>query len=190
MHVSWKRRPVTHGVRRRSMKTVRVARFLTLPPDSKRPSRVSPCQKSAIRRPTAKVASCLKNCDDQKSLEELAREVARVLKASPLTKRRTAKTATKAGHCLCRGQHGWFLRGNTAECVHLMCRDGKSEESLLERRVERTLAARRNHETVLGSFLEFVQKRMLPVVEDGAIDGALVAYSNDCITLVHTFLLP
>ena len=63
---------------------------------------------------------------------------------------------------------------------HLMCRDGRSEESLLGRGAARTLAARRNYQTALGSFLKFVQKRTLPLAEDVKIDGALVAYSNDC----------
>ena len=34
---------------------------LTPPPDAKRPSKVSPCQKSGIRCPTPKMASCLKS---------------------------------------------------------------------------------------------------------------------------------
>ena len=56
---------VTHGVPRISMKTVRVARSLALPPDAVRLSRVSPCQKFAIRCPKPKVASCLsERCDD------------------------------------------------------------------------------------------------------------------------------
>ena len=42
-------KPVTRRVPRRSMKTARVARFRARLPDAKRPSRWSPCQKSAIR---------------------------------------------------------------------------------------------------------------------------------------------
>ena len=63
---------------------------------------------------------------------------------------------------------------------HLTCRDGRSEESLLERRAVGTLAARRNDQTALGTFLKLVKARALPLVEDVEIDGALVAYSNDC----------
>ena len=32
----------------------------------------------------------------------------------------------------------------------------------------------------LGAFLKFVEERALPLVEDVEVDGALVAYSNDC----------
>ena len=39
-------KPVTHGVLRRSMKTVQVARYLAPPPDAKRPLRASSCQKN------------------------------------------------------------------------------------------------------------------------------------------------
>ena len=53
---------------------------------------------------------------------------------------------------------------------NLICRYGMSQESLLERRAVGTLA---NDQTALGTFLKFV--------EDVDIDGALVAYSNDCI---------
>ena len=48
------------------MKTPRIARFLVPLPDAKRPSRESPCKKSAIRRPTVKVASFLEKCNDLK----------------------------------------------------------------------------------------------------------------------------
>ena len=57
---------------------------------------------------------------------------------------------------------------------HLMCRDGRSEESFLERRAVRTLAARQNYQTALGTFHKPVKERALPLVEDVEIDGALV----------------
>ena len=60
-------------------------------------------------------------------------------------------------------------------CDHLMC-----EELLFERSAVRTLAERRNYQIALGSFLEFVHKRTILLVADVEIDGALVAYSNDC----------
>ena len=44
----------------------------------------------------------------------------------------------------------------------------------------RTLATRQKHQTALGKFLKFVQKRMRPLVEDVESDVVLVAYSNDC----------
>ena len=40
--------------------------------------------------------------------------------------------------------------------------------------------ARRNHQTALGTFLTFGKDRTLHLVEDVEVDGALVAYSNDC----------
>ena len=85
------------------------------------------------------------------SLVELAREVARV----------QGQPATKMGD-------------------HSLCRDGRSEESLLERRSVRTLAGRRSYQTALGKFLKFVQKPTLHLVEVVEIDGGLVAYSNVC----------
>ena len=63
---------------------------------------------------------------------------------------------------------------------HLMCRDGRSEESLLERRAVRALAARQNCRTALRTFQKFAKERMLPLVGDVEIDGALVPYPNDC----------
>ena len=38
----------------------------------------------------------------------------------------------------------------------------------------RTLAARRNYQTALGTFLKFVRERTLHLVEDVKIDGSLV----------------
>ena len=63
---------------------------------------------------------------------------------------------------------------------HLVYRGGRSEESLLERKAVRTLPARRNHQTALGTFTKFVKERALPLVEDVEIHRALVAYSDDC----------
>ena len=64
---------------------------------------------------------------------------------------------------------------NDATVCALMCRDGKSRESLLERRAMRTLAAQQNYQTALGTFLKFVKKRAIPLVEDVETDGCLVA---------------
>ena len=95
----------------------------------------------------------------------------------PLPVPKSARVVSGRGHHLLR-----MLVG------HLMCRDGMSEESLLERRAVRSLAERRDYQTV-GRSSNF------PLVEDVEIDGALVAYSNDCfvqefsITMVHSFLL-
>ena len=60
---------------------------------------------------------------------------------------------------------------------HLMWRTGKLEESLMKRAVK-TLAARRFCQTALGTLLKFVIKRVLPLVENATIDGALVAHSK------------
>ena len=79
---------------------------------------------------------------------------------------------------------------------HLMCRDGKLKELLLERRAVRTLAARRFYQTALETFLKCVKERVLPLIEDVEIDGALVAYLSIAlprefpITMVRSFLLP
>ena len=106
-------------------------------------------------------------------------------KAGLPTERRTAKPATKAGHCLCRRQHGARVVSGQRHLRllvdHSMCRVGRSEEFLLDRRAVKTHAAKRNCQTTLGSFLKLVQKRTLPLVEDVKIHGALVAYSNDCL---------
>ena len=61
----------------------------------------------------------------------------------------------------------------------------------LERRAARALAARRNSQTALGSFLKFVQERTFLLVGDVEIDAALVAQSNDSfVQRVQSFLLP
>ena len=44
----------------------------------------------------------------------------------------------------------------------------------------KTHAARRNYQTALGTFFAFVKERALFLVEDVEIDGALIAYWNDC----------
>ena len=131
-------KPVTHGVPRRSMKTDRITRFLGRPPDAKRPSRVSPCQKSVIRCPTPKVASFLKNVTMSESLEELAREVGE-FKASPLAKKKDSETSDESGPLpapkSARVDSGRRHHRLPISVDHLMmCRNGRSEESLLERR--------------------------------------------------------
>ena len=75
------------------------------PPAARRPSRGSPCQKSAIERPTVKVVSCLKTLTISKRLEELAREVARV-PGQPAGKEEDSETS-----------HESFLDGDTTDFV-------------------------------------------------------------------------
>ena len=89
-----------------------ITRLLAPPPDAKRPSRVSPCQRSVIRCPTPVAVSCLKNVVVSNWQAKLRKS-----KARPLAKRRTAKPATKTGHFLCRSPHGWFLDDDTTVCA-------------------------------------------------------------------------
>ena len=143
--------PVAHGVSRKSMKSVQITRLPAPPPDAKRTSRVSLCQKSVIRCPTPKVGSCLKNVTMSNSLEELARGVARV-QGQPAGKEEDSEARDKNGPLLVpksarvvSGRQHHRLR---MLVDHLMCRDGRVVESLLERRAVRTLAARRSHPSV------------------------------------------
>ena len=158
------------------MKTVQVARFRAAPPDAKRSWRVSPCQKSAVRCPTRAVAACLKSLTNSKSLQKLARVVAR-FRGQPAGKEVVNETSDgKRAITYAEVNTGGFLT-TTPPPAHA----GRSfEASLLERRTVRTNTARQNHQTALGKFLKFVQKRTHPLVEDVEIDGALVAYPNDC----------
>ena len=78
--------------------------------------------------------------------------------------------AKRAGHCRCRSQQRgfWTWHHRLRMLVdHLMCRDGRSEESLLERRAVKT------RETELSN-----RSWVAPQVctEDFEIDGTLVAY--------------
>ena len=76
-------------------------------PDDKRPSRVSPCQRSVFGCPTPKLVSCLKNVECRR-VSRGWHEQLREFKVSPLAERRTSIPARKAGHCLCQSLHGWF----------------------------------------------------------------------------------
>ena len=124
------------------------------------------------------------NCDDLKESRGAVREVPRV-QGQPAGKEEDSETNGESWPLLVPKSALVVsgLRYNRLRVMvdHLLCRDGKTEESLLERRLVRTLTARRNYQTALGSLPESVQKRTPPLVEDGEIDGALVAYSNDWI---------
>ena len=147
---------------------------MCLPPDAKRPSRVSPSQKSMILCRTVKVVSCLKNVTMSKSLEELAREGARVQgqsagkeeddgtsdESGPMPVSKSTPVVSDSRH------HRWRMLID-----HLMCRDGELEQLLLERGAVKTLDARRIYQTAVGTFLK---------CGDAEIDGALVAYSKNC----------
>ena len=188
---------VTHEVPRRSLESAQIARLLAPLPDAKRPSRVRVCQRSAIWCPTPKLISRLKHVAASKSLVELTRDGARV-QGQPAGKEEDSETSDEIGPLPVpkpsqvvsgRRRHRLRLLVN-----HFMCRDGRSKESVLERRDVRTLAARRNHPTALGTFLKFGKERALHLVEDVEVEGSLVAYSNDCSVqgvqhhMVHSFL--
>ena len=139
-------------------------------PDAKRPSRVGPCQNSVIWCSVAV----------SNSLEELTFEVARV-QCQPGGKEETSDEnglplVPKSARAVFGRQHHRLRM----LVDHFMCRDRRSEESLLERRYVRALAAPWNYQTTMGTFFKFVEKRALPLVEDVEINGASVAYSNDC----------
>ena len=172
------RKTVTHELPRRSLTYAQITRVLAPPPDAMRPL-------SLVRDlwSTPKLVSCLKNVAVSKSLEDLAREVARV-QGQPTGKEEDSETRDENGRPhvpksarVVSGRQHHRLR---MLVFHLMCRDGRLEESLLEQRDVRTLAARRNYQTALGTFFKFVKERAVPLVEDVEFDGALVAYSNDC----------
>ena len=126
--------------------SAQVTRLLAPPPDAKRPSRMSPCQRSVIQCPMAKVGSCLENVAVSKSLVQLAREVPRV-QGQPAGKEEHNETSDENGPLLVP-KSARAVSGRRHHLVrmlvdHVMCRDGRSEETLLERRVVRTLAAQR-----------------------------------------------
>ena len=117
-------------------------------------------------------------------------------KPRPLAKRRTAKPATK------RASPRAEVRTGSVRSAAPPSADAgrpfdvsrwKVGRIAPGERTARTLAARRNHQTAFWTFLKLVQERALPLVEDVEIDGALVAYSNDCFvqecsfTMVHSF---
>ena len=63
---------------------------------------------------------------------------------------------------------------------HLMCRNGKLEFLLLQRRAVRALAVRRSRRTVLGKFLKCVKKHALHLA---AVNDARVTSPSDCFVL-------
>ena len=83
------------------------------PPDVKRPSRVSPYQKSVIRCPTPRlmlmVSSCPKTVTISKGLEELAREIARV-QGQPVGKEEHSETSDESGPLLVP-KSAWVVSG-------------------------------------------------------------------------------
>ena len=121
-------------------------------------------------------------------MPEICASAQRECKGSPLAKKRTATPVTKMGIYLCRSPPEKCLGDNTTVCAcflkHLTCRDGRSDESVLERRAVRTLNT--EYPTALGTF--FKLERALPLVED--VDVRTFDLSREfSITVVHSFLL-
>ena len=107
------------------------------PPGAKRPFRVTHYQRSVLQSPTPKLVSCLRNGAVSKSLEELAREVSRA-QGQPVGKEEANETNDKNGPLpvpksarVVSGRQHHRLR---MLVDHLVCRDGRSEESLLDTR--------------------------------------------------------
>ena len=75
-------------------------------PDAKRPSRVSPSQKSVIRCPTPKGGTLYEKSDECPRVSRSWPAKLCEFKASPLAKKRTAEPATNARQCWCRNPHG------------------------------------------------------------------------------------
>ena len=112
------------------MKAVRVSRFLAPPPNAKHPSRPRP-----------------KTLTISKGLEELTREDARVQR-QPVGREDDSETSDESvplpARSLARIVSGRRHYRSRTLVEHMMCRDGKSEASLFERRaVEKQLAATR-----------------------------------------------
>ena len=142
------------------MKTVRVAGFRAAPPDAKRPSRVSPCQKTAVRCPTPAVAARLKSVTNSKSLQKQARVVSCARSRPAAVKEEDSETGDENGPSPVP-KSARVISGRRHHRLpilvdHLMCRYGELEEleSLLKRRAVGALAARRSHQTALGKFLK------------------------------------
>ena len=130
-------------VPRRSAKNVWVARCPTPPPDAKRPSRVRPCQKSSVRCPTPKMASCLKNVTMLKRRVSRSWHVKlRECRASPLAKEEGSEPNDESGPLQvptsARVVSGGLHHRLRILTDHLMSRDAKLEMLLLEQRAVRT----------------------------------------------------
>ena len=131
-----------------------------------------------IRCPTPKVVSCLKSVTVSKSLGELAREVA-LSQGQPAGKEEDSEISDDHGPLplpKTAREVSWGRHRLRMLIDHLMCRDGKLEESLLER-------------TAVSATESSYRPCKVPQVwseahasffEDVNIDRALVACSNDC----------
>ena len=132
---------VTHGVPRRSMKTARIARFLAFPPDVKRPSRVTRTM--------------------SKSLEELAREVARA-QGQPAGKEEDSETCDESGPLpvpssarVVSGRRHHRLRRRNVGRVALGAKSFKDPRSVMELSHCSWLVPQVGAEAHASSFLEW-----------------------------------
>ena len=86
-----------------------------------------PCH---ARSPTGRPPdACLKKVAMSKTLEELAREVARVPGHPAWQRGGQRNQRRKTGHYLCRSPHGWFLDDDTAAIKPLLGRSSNLERS-------------------------------------------------------------
>ena len=180
---------VTHEVPRSSMIISRIARILAPPPVANPPSNVCLCQNSVIRRPTPKVVFCLKKVTVSKILEELAREVARV-QGQPAGKEEDGRDQRRRRAAVSAEVRTGGLWKSTPPFAHAD-RSFDVSRWKVERVAPRTMGCeRRSYLIARRTFLKWMKWRAFPLVEDVEIDGALVAYSNNCSALVRSFVLP
>ena len=126
------------------------------PPDAKRPSGVSPCQRPVIQCPTPDVGSCLMNVAATKSLIKLAREFARVQGQNAGRDEDDGSNDVSGPPPVSKSVR--VVRGRRHHPLrilldHSMCRDGVLKICLPKRRAASDLAGRRFNQTVLGTFL-------------------------------------
>ena len=174
-------KPVAHRVFRRSTKTVQVARFRA---SSSR--RLAPAESESFPEICSPVsdASCggvFEKCD--KFPEPGDAGTSGCASSRPVRWQRGGQPHQRRKRA-CRSSHGQSLDNDTTACAlwvdHLMCGDGKLEESLLKRRAVRAIAGRQSRRTVLGKFFKCVKERVLHLVEDVEVNDGRVAYPNDC----------
>ena len=154
------------------------------PPDAKRPSRVSPCQRSAVRCPTPTLAFCW-TIVNAKSRVKLARAVARV-QGQPAGREEDSDTSDE-NEALPVPKSAQVVSGRRrlrqrSLANHRLCRDGRFEESLMGKAV-RGLAARQSRRAVLDKFSQVCEDARFSLIGDVKVNDARVACPNDCFVL-------
>ena len=112
-------------------------------------------------RSDAKGGVLSEGCDDVQESRGAWHAKLREFKAIPLAKRRTVGPATSAGQSRCRRLHDHRLR---MMIDHLMYRKEELEQLYLERRVVNTPAARRIHQTAVGTYTAQTHHTSIPTV--------------------------